>query len=83
VDYKESLSPEAFSRFSALRKTRKQIAADALVPAYAVFTDAELAQIASLAEVTLASMRTVKGVGQKKVEKYGALLMEGLKSATS
>ena len=53
VDYKEVLDAETFERFSAFRKIRKQIAESEAVPAYAVFTDAELAEIAKLKDLTL------------------------------
>ncbi|MGN0037335.1 MAG: HRDC domain-containing protein [Bacteroidaceae bacterium] len=72
VDYKEVLAPNAFDRFSSLRKLRKQIADDEAVPAYAVFTDAELADMAQLPELTLHTMQGIPGIGKKKLEKYGA-----------
>lgn len=51
---------------------RKQIAKDEAIPAYAVFTDAELAELAKMEGVlSLAKMKTVKGIGEKKIEKYG------------
>jgi superfamily II DNA helicase RecQ len=71
VDYKESLEPAVFARFNELRKIRKEVAAAAVVPAYAIFTDAELARVAALPKLTLEAMRGVKGIGQKKIEKYG------------
>lgn len=70
-DYKRILSEEAFGRFSKFRAVRKQVAQDTGVPPFAVFTDEELAGLSELAELTPASMKTVKGVGDKKVEKYG------------
>jgi superfamily II DNA helicase RecQ len=71
VDYKESLEPAVFARFNELRKIRKEVAAAAAVPPYAVFTDAELARVAALPELSLEAMRGVKGIGEKKIEKYG------------
>lgn len=70
VDYKEVLDEEAFKRFSDLRKIRKAIADEEAIPAYAVFTDAELADIAKMNTVSIASIQSVQGVGKKKVEKY-------------
>jgi len=43
VDYKEVLTEEAFSVFARLRAARKQIAEAEDIPAYAVFTDEQLA----------------------------------------
>jgi superfamily II DNA helicase RecQ len=72
VDYKEVLDTAAFDRFSEMRVIRKQIAQDEAIPAYAVFTDAELAELAKMEGVlSLAKMKTVKGIGEKKIEKYG------------
>jgi superfamily II DNA helicase RecQ len=78
VDYKQVLDEGAFKRFSRLREIRKQIAQDDSVPAYAVFTDEELSGVAKLDEITLAKMKSVKGIGDKKIEKYGQLFLKSL-----
>jgi len=71
VDYKEVLGDTVFKRFSALREIRKKVAQDDAVPAYAVFTDGELAELAKMVAITSESIRMIKGVGEKKIEKYG------------
>lgn len=71
VDYREVLDKESFLRFSAMRKIRKQLAQDEGIPAYAIFTDEEMAGLAQVEILTAAAIRSVKGVGEKKVEKYG------------
>lgn len=76
VDYKEVLSQEEFERFAKLRSIRKILADSDAVPAYAVFTDAELAQISKLPEINGSTLMTLKGVGEKRIEKYGILLSE-------
>ena len=48
VDYKEVLSESDFAIFSKLRVIRKELAATDGVPPYAVFTDAELAEIVKI-----------------------------------
>lgn len=70
-DYQKVLGEAAYARFSRMREIRKRLAQEESVPAYAVFTDEELASIAKLEEVTVAAMRSIQGVGEKKVEKYG------------
>jgi len=70
IDYKEELKEAQFNTFTRLREIRKQIAEDDAVPAYAVFTDEELANIAKLEELTAKNIQTIKGIGAKKVEKY-------------
>lgn len=71
VDYKEVLDEAAFARFAKMRKLRKQIAESEAVPAYAVFTDAELAEMAKLEVLDASNMLKIQGIGKKKVEKYG------------
>ncbi|MEM6261913.1 MAG: HRDC domain-containing protein [Bacteroidota bacterium] len=79
VDYKEVLDEASFARFVKLRELRKQIAKEDAVPAFAVFTDQELAELAKLEEITLKQMKLVKGIGSKKIEKYGAHFISALK----
>lgn len=70
VDYREVLSPEEFGRFARYRDVRKELAAQQGVPAYAIFTDEELSQIARMEKVTLEAIAAIKNVG-KRAEKYG------------
>jgi superfamily II DNA helicase RecQ len=76
IDYKTVLDEKTFETFSKLRALRKKIAENDAVPAYAVFTDAELAEISKLAEITSQNLQTINGIGEKKVEKYGKQLCE-------
>ena len=76
VDYKDVLSPEVFAKFSDFRKLRKQIADSEAIPAYAVFTDAELAEIAKLPELTFSAIGKIPGIGKRKVEKYAQSFMK-------
>lgn len=71
VDYKQVLDDDSFQRFSRMRELRKQLAKDDGIPAYAVFTDEELSRMASVKELTPASLKSIKGIGEKRVEKYG------------
>lgn len=75
VDYRNILDEKDFAIFCELRKVRKQISESESIPPFAVFTDAELAEIAKLNEITLATMKQIPGVGERKVEKYGASFM--------
>jgi superfamily II DNA helicase RecQ len=76
VDYKQVLSEQEFSVFSALRDIRKRLAAQDAVPAYAVFTDEELAGIAKLPQVEAGKLAQVHGIGEKKVQKYGRQMVD-------
>ena len=83
VDYKEVLKESEFIIFSKLRECRKIIASADAVPAYAVFTDEELVGIARLPVLETAKLIAVKGIGDKKVEKYGKQLIELFQSKSS
>lgn len=43
VDYKQVLDDETFKKFLKLREIRKKVAADEGIPAFAIFTNEELA----------------------------------------
>ena len=70
IDYKYVLNDSEFKRFSRMREIRKKVAAEQGIPAFAVFTDEELAGLAKMEEVTRESMMSVKGIGDKKVERF-------------
>ncbi len=76
VDYKNVLSAEDFEKFTKLRAIRKKLAEDNAIPAYAVFTDSELAQIAQLPSVDGRLLKQITGIGDKRVEKFGNLICE-------
>lgn len=76
IDYKNVLNEEQFALFCRMRACRKQIAEEDAVPAYAVFTNAELAVLAKMDDLNERSMLKVDGIGKKKVEKYGSLFLE-------
>ena len=71
VDYKNVLDEKSFQRFAFMRGVRKKMAENDAVPAYAIFTDAELAEIAKLEEISPQTLVKIDGISQKKIEKYG------------
>ena len=78
IDYKEVLDESAFQTFSTLRKARKEIAEADAVPAYAVFTDAELAEMSKMEELTASNIQRIQGIGKKRAEKYAEALLSRL-----
>jgi len=70
VDYRNELDEATFQKFSKLRQIRKQVAAEEGISAFIIFTDEELAELAKLDEITEKNMITIKGVGEKKVERF-------------
>ncbi|MEU7590746.1 DNA helicase RecQ [Micromonospora sp. NPDC049230] len=69
------LTPAAASLFERLRSWRAATAKEQGVPAYVVFHDATLRQIASDAPSTLADLSRVSGVGENKLAKYGEQIL--------
>jgi len=61
---------------AALKAKRRALAEAMRAPAYVVFTDRTLIEMAHLRPETLDQMATVSGVGQKKLEKYGQTFLE-------
>jgi superfamily II DNA helicase RecQ len=76
IDYREVLNERDFSVFSKLRAIRKELAAVDGSPAYVVFTDEELANIARLPEMTEKALLEIHGVGDKKLAKYGKSMID-------
>ena len=62
-------------RFSALRALRNTIAKEKGIPAYAVFTDATLREMALMQPRTPEQLLSVSGVGDKKLESFGELFL--------
>jgi len=76
IDYREVLDEKTFAIFSILREIRKRIAEEDGMPVYAVFTNEELAGIAALDEIAPETIKTVKGIGERKTERFGKRLVE-------
>ena len=78
TDYKMLLDEPTFAIFSKLREARKKISVEEALPAFAIFTDEELVNIAQLSEHSAAAMRGIKGIGDKKIERYAERLLSVL-----
>ncbi|MBW7889262.1 MAG: HRDC domain-containing protein [Bacteroidetes bacterium] len=76
IDYREKLDEATFAVFSLLRDARKKIAEEDGLPVYAVFTNEELSEMASLTNITQESIKTIRGIGVKKAERFGKRLIE-------
>ena len=67
----DDLPPDALPVWEALRAWRKDAALEHGVPAYVIFHDATLKEIARVRPGSLAELRGIGGVGQRKLEAYG------------
>jgi ATP-dependent DNA helicase RecQ len=67
--------------FEALRAWRRQVAREHGVPAYTVFHDSTLEEIARRRPVSTQALRAVSGVGAIKLERYGAALLDVIQEA--
>jgi ATP-dependent DNA helicase RecQ len=77
----DDLPAATASVFEALRAWRAATAKEQGVPAYVIFHDASLRQIATQAPASLAALASVNGVGESKLAKYGEQILEVLGSA--
>ncbi len=71
VDYKEVLNEQDFAVFAKLRTLRKELSDGEGVPAYALFTNEQLAEMVRHRVTTKAGLAKIKGVGEARIEKYG------------
>lgn len=78
IDYREVLDEKAFGRFAAMRQKRKELAEKEGVPAYAIFTNEQLAAVAQLERASLGAMKEVEGIGEAKAAKYGQAMLEAM-----
>ncbi|MFC0226042.1 ATP-dependent DNA helicase RecQ [Serratia aquatilis] len=61
--------------FAKLRKLRKSIADEENIPPYVVFNDATLLEMAEQMPIRASELLSVNGVGQRKLERFGAPFM--------
>ena len=75
----ESMDADVRARFEALRAWRRERAAEQRVPPYVIFQDKTLLEIAVRQPRDLAALETISGVGQSKVGRYGAGVLDVLR----
>lgn len=66
-----SLTEEERTRYEVLRSWRSELARQQGLPNYIFASNAELAAIAKLNPTTVQELHKVKGMGEKKISKYG------------
>jgi ATP-dependent DNA helicase RecQ len=67
--------------FEALRQRRRELAEQQNLPAYVIFHDATLAQMAQLRPRTSTELLDINGVGQAKLDRYGEQFLAVIRAA--
>ncbi|KAF4529557.1 hypothetical protein B566_EDAN017913 [Ephemera danica] len=75
------LDDAGHQRFAALKAWRAEVAKEHNLPAYVVFHDATLAQMAQTQPASLDELAQISGVGAKKLQAYGAEILRVLGQA--
>ena len=76
-----SVQPQDLPLFGALRDLRAQLAREQNVPAYVIFHDATLREIARLRPRDAGELTRVAGIGSGKVARYGEAVLEAVREA--
>jgi ATP-dependent DNA helicase RecQ len=74
----EALDAAVRARFEALRAWRRDRAAEQHVPPYVIFQDKTLLEIAQREPGSLPALADISGVGQSKIDRYGAGVLKVL-----
>jgi superfamily II DNA helicase RecQ len=69
--------------FQRLVELRKQLSREFKLPPYIIFHDTSLKEMVSRLPVDLAGLKDISGVGDTKLEKYGARFVEVIKEYIS
>jgi len=77
-----ALDDEGQRRYAALKAWRAEVAREHNLPAYVVFHDATLAEMARSQPDSLAALAGISGVGAKKLEAYGREILRVLGEAS-
>jgi ATP-dependent DNA helicase RecQ len=67
--------------FEALRQLRRELAKDQGLAAYMIFADRTLLEMAERRPATLDDLRTIHGVGERKMALYGEAFLEAIAQA--
>jgi len=65
--------------FDRLRKIRKRLADERGVPAYVIFGDTTLRQMAGEYPESTDALRAISGIGEKKLQEFGEAFTEGIR----
>ncbi|WER45777.1 DNA helicase RecQ [Cupriavidus sp. WKF15] len=77
-DHTADMDADTLANWEALRRWRTEAAREHGVPAYVIFHDATLAELARTAPGSLSAMEGIPGIGASKLERYGQAIVDTL-----
>jgi len=80
TDHTATMDADTLANWEALRSWRTAAAREHGVPAYVIFHDATLAELARSAPESLGELAEVPGIGASKLERYGEEILEILQA---
>jgi superfamily II DNA helicase RecQ len=83
IDYRAVLSEADFAVHAELRNLRKRLSEQDGVPAYALFTNEQLAEMVTRRARTVVDLGAIEGVGKSRVDRYGAAFLAVLNPSPS
>lgn len=81
IDYRAVLSEHDFALYARLRELRRVLAEQEGLPAYALFTNEQLAAMIQQRMTSKAALENIPGVGAGRIEKYGSAFLQLLQQA--
>ncbi|MBF6992319.1 MULTISPECIES: DNA helicase RecQ [Cupriavidus] len=79
IDHTADMDADTLANWEALRRWRTEAAREHGVPAYVIFHDATLAELARTAPDSLSAMQGIPGIGASKLERYGQGILDTLR----
>jgi superfamily II DNA helicase RecQ len=81
VDYREILNEQDFAVYAKLRTLRKELAEKEGIPAYAVLTNEQMAEMVKRRVQNVTALREIAGIGDARIGKYGERFLRLLQEA--
>ena len=78
IDYRDVLSEQDFALYAQLRNLRKALSEQEGIPAYALFTNEQLAGMVTRRVRSETELAKIEGVGKARLEKYGSAFVQVL-----
>ncbi|SDW31323.1 ATP-dependent DNA helicase, RecQ-like [Marininema mesophilum] len=66
--------------FETLRTLRKELSTTEQIPPYMIFPDSTLTDLARICPIDREGMRAIRGVGERKLEKYGEAFLTAIRT---